>query len=794
MPLKPVFKNKIRRQNKFRLLFKSLHKYFLAVREKIPFRKIPKNRFIEYVKSHRIAFFLPLLLLFIITNIYFFWDLPNPTNLTSHPAPVSTKLLDRQGRLIYEIYADERRTPIRLSSLPRYVWQATLAAEDKDFYKHGGFSLRGMFRALINTFFRGRLQGGSTITQQLVKKALLSDDRTIRRKVREFTLSAVVEILYTKDQILEMYLNQVPYGGTAYGLESAALTYFGKSARQLSVGESALLAGLTAAPSYYSPLGSHPELASDRQKFVLDQMLEGKFISEDEYASASAQPLLYAPPPSFQAPHFSLWVKDLLIRKYGLTTVEQEGLTVTTTLDLDLQNFAQDTVASETAKLQKENVGNGAALVTRPQTGEILAMVGSRDYFDLEHDGNVNVVLRPRQPGSSIKPVNYALAIEHRLITPSTVLADKPTCFAQSKQKDYCPDNYDNQFHGPTQVRFALGNSFNIPAVKTLVLNGLVDFIASSSAFGITTWADPTQYGPSLTLGGGEVTMLDLSTAYAVLGNQGRRVDLNPILKVEDRFGKTLESVDAKEIPVEKIADLPQYSYFINNNLYFTVSSPANIRVISPETAFLISHILYDNGARSATFGSSSYLNVSGHPEVSVKTGTTNDKRDNWTIGYNPDLLTAVWVGNNDNTPMSRVASGVTGASPIWNKIITYALKKLPQHWPLQPAGIQGALVCSLSGLKAPDSPPPDCSPRYEYFISGTIPPVDTGSRRDIPVFRPTQAPATAKQLAENPDQIEIQNHSVITDPLGTMLCLDCPGGYGEADIIRLDQTGRAGF
>jgi penicillin-binding protein 1C len=725
-------------------------------------------------------------------SFYFFWDLPNPKNLTSHPAPASTKLLDRQGRLIYEIFADERRTPITLSSLPKYVWQATLAAEDKDFYTHGGFSFRGIFRAFFNTFFRGHLQGGSTITQQLVKKALLSDDRTIRRKVREFILSVAVEALYGKDQILEMYLNQVPYGGTAYGLESAAYTYFNKASKDLTLAEAALLAGLPAAPSYYTPFGAHPELAKERQKYVLDQMLEDKFITREEYASASAQALGYSLPPSIQAPHFSLWVKDFLINKYGLETVEQGGLTVTTTLDLDLQNFAQDTVASETAKLTRENVGNGATLVTNPQTGAILAMVGSRDYFDIEHDGNVNVVLRPRQPGSAIKPVNYAIAIEHRLITPSTVLADKPTCFVQPNQKDYCPDNYDNQFHGPVQARFALGNSFNIPAVKVLVLNGLRDFIATSSAFGITTWQDPTHYGPSLTLGGGEVKMLDLATAYGVLADAGQRVDLNPILEVRNRSGQVLESVKSREISADQAQKADLYSYYTVNSKFYIPLAPPNVRVISAETAFLISHILYDNGARSATFGVSSYLNISGHPEVSVKTGTTNDKRDNWTIGYNPDILVAVWVGNNDNSPMSRVASGVTGASPIWNKITTYALKHLPQHWPVQPPGIQGALVCDISGLKVPDSPSGECQPRYEYFLRGTVPPPDIGLRRDIPIFRPTQAPATAAQIAQNPDQIEIQNHSAVIDPLGTILCLDCQGGYGEPDFIRLDASGKA--
>ena len=270
------------------------------------------------------------LCLFVALSLYVFWDLPNPANLTRHPAPASTKLLDRNGKLIYEIYQSQRRTPIQLSTLPKYVWQATLAAEDKDFYAHGGFSLRGMARALVNTFFKRNLQGGSTITQQLVKNALLTPDRTVRRKIREFTLSVLVELLYKKDQILELYLNQVPYGGTAYGIEAAAQTYFGKPAKELNVAESALLAGLPQATSYYSPFGSRPELANSRKEYVLDQMSSAKFISKEELLTAKDYQLTYAPPPSLRAPHFSLWVKDLLIQKYGLSEVEEKGLVVTT--------------------------------------------------------------------------------------------------------------------------------------------------------------------------------------------------------------------------------------------------------------------------------------------------------------------------------------------------------------------------------------------------------------------------------------------------------------------------------
>lgn len=714
------------------------------------------------IKKYRL---IGLLVLIGSIGTYFLWGLPNPLRLSTHPAPASTKLLDRNGKLLYEVYADQRRTPVELKSLPKYVWQATLAAEDRDFYKHSGFSVRGITRAFISTFFKRNLQGGSTITQQLVKNALLEPDRTIRRKVREFILSAAVETFYKKDQILEFYLNQVPYGGTAYGIESAASTYFGKHAADLTLPEAALLAGLPQAPSFYSPL-SRPELAKQRQEYVLEQMLDSKFIDNSQYLISKDQELKYSPPPSLQAPHFSLWVKDYLVQKYGLSKVEQDGLVVTTTLDLNLQNFAQAAMATEVGRLKAAQVGNGAVLVTQPKTGQILAMVGSKDYFDTASDGNVNVTLSHRQPGSAIKPINYALAIEHHILTASSVLADKPTCFLIPDQKDYCPVNYDGQWHGPTQVRFALANSFNIPAVKALVLNGLENFVASSSAFGLTTFKDAKNYGPSITLGGGEVTMLDLATAYGVLANTGQRVPLNPILKVTDQSGKVLEE---------------------------TPKLPSNTRVISPGTAYIISHLLLDNGARSAAFGSSSYLVVRNHPEVSVKTGTTNDRRDNWTIGYNPDVLVAVWVGNNDNTPMSAVASGVTGASPIWNKVISYALKDTSPHWPIQPPDVIGALVCSLSGLKAPDSPPADCGPRYEYFLKGTIPPVQIDSiRRDIAIFRPTQAPASPKQIMENPGDIETQNHAVVFDPLGVPLCLDCAGGYGEADSIRLDRHGKA--
>lgn len=734
-----------------------------------------------------------LLLLFTASAfLYIFWGLPNPANLTTHPPDASTKILDRQGRLLYEIFVDQRRTPIKLDNLPPYVWQATLAAEDKDFFKHKGFSISGISRAFYRTITGSRLEGGSTITQQLVRSALLTQDRTIRRKLREFALSLIVESMYSKNQILEMYLNQVPYGGTAYGLESASQTYFGKNSKDLNIAESALLAGLTAAPSYYSPFGPYPDKAQERQKYVLERMLDNNLITQTEFASASAQTIIFASPPNIKAPHFSIWVKDLLVEKYGLETVEKGGLVVTTSLNLDLQTFAEDTIASEVAKLKKEKVKNGAALVSVPNTGEILAMVGSKDYFDIENDGNVNIVLSKRQPGSAIKPITYSYGFDQKLFTPATILADKPTCFLSPQQDPYCPQNYDNQFHGPTAIRFALGNSFNIPAVKALALAGLQNFIASSSAYGIQSWTDPTKYGPSLTLGGGELNMLELVTAYSVLANSGQKTDLYPILQITDSAGKILESAKLETLDPDSLNKIPDHKTVRINKEYYLVQTGNNTRVISPGAAFLTTHILYDPGARAATFGNRSYLDISGHPEVSVKTGTTNNKRDNWTIGYTPDLIVSVWVGNNDNTPMSNIASGTTGASPIWNKIMTYSLKNQKQHWPIQPSDVTGTLICSITGLKAPENPDPSCQPRYEYFLTGTVPPLDSGLKKDILIFRPLNAPATSRQIIENPSEIEFQNHSVVSDPLGTILCLDCnPIVPPPPDNIRLDRFGR---
>jgi len=699
-------------------------------------------------------------------SLWLFWGIPLPTKLTTQQVPVSTKLYDRNGKLIYEIYAEKRSTPVEIDSLPDYIWQATLAIEDKDFYKHYGVSFTGVVRAAYNTLLKQKLQGGSTLTQQLVKNTLLTPERTVRRKIREFVLTLLVETLYSKDHILEMYLNQIPYGGTAYGIGTASEVYFGKEAKDLTLAEASLLAGLPAAPSRFSPFGAHPELAKGRQETVLRLMVEDGYISEEDKEKVLGEKINFAEPERLRAPHFALWVKEQLAEKYGEVVVEKGGLRVTTTLDLELQEVAEQTVATEVAKLKKLNVGNGATLVTRPGTGEILSMVGSYDYFAEDEDGKVNVILAQRQPGSSIKPLNYALGIKDKKITPSTPLADVPTCYAVFGQPSYCPVNYDGSFHGAVHARFALGNSYNIPATRVLALNGIENFIEFARQMGITTWEDPSKYGLSLTLGGGEVKPYDMAVAFGVFANEGIKQPLISILKVSDWKGKVLEEINLEDVKL------------------------SGDRILEPEITYLISHILYDNNARSAAFGEGSFLNVRGHPEVSVKTGTTNDRRDNWTIGYTAHAVTVVWVGNNDNSPMSGAVSGVSGASPIWNRLMREVLDKAEESyyneaesdhaWPNQPDGISGASVCVTTGNLPDDPNTLNCPTRFEYFLDDNVGAGIEAGNKDVEIFKDTGQLANEEAL---PEQKTVQNHPFLLDPLGTLVCLDCPIASSSAKI-----------
>ncbi|MFH2019288.1 MAG: transglycosylase domain-containing protein [bacterium] len=733
--------------------------------------KNSKSRLLKY-RFHGIPYlYLAFLIFFLLSSLYFLRDLPSPKNLEKDLYPISTEILDRHGQLLYKIYADENRTPIKLADLPPFVADATIAIEDKNFYHHHGFDTGGILRAAYKTLTGQRLEGGSTITQQLVKVALLSPERTVSRKIKEAVLALLTEILYSKDQILEMYLNHIPYGGTSYGIEAAAHRFFNKDARNLSLEEAALLAGLPQAPSRYSPFGN-PDSAKNRQAQVLDAMVQEKYLTTEAALAAKNQTLAYAPPETnIRAPHFVMYVKEFLENKYGIQQLEKGGLRVTTSLDLDLQEAAQASLSAEIASLKKLKVTNGAALITNPETGEILAMVGSRDYFDPEIDGKVNVTTRLRQPGSSIKPLNYALGLETKVITPSTMLLDIPVCFQVDNQPDYCPKNYDNTFRGPVQIRFALGNSYNIPAVKVLALNGLENFVSFARKMGIQTWTDPSKYGLSLTLGGGEVTMTDMAVAFGVFANSGTKVPLSPILKVEDYHGNVLE--EYLPAPKQEFVESSRDSLPSVDNLE---------KVLSPQTAFLISHILSDNNARSAAFGSSSVLNIP-HHTVSVKTGTTNNLRDNWTIGYTSSRLVAVWVGNNDNTPMSYVASGITGASPIWQDLMKFALRDLtPTDLYKPPTGIEGASVCSDSGVFLSAEFP--CSTRYEYFLDKTTPTTPTVEQREIWINRDTHHPPLKPEEFDN---VELQTHLLAKDPFSGDYCLDCetyPEGYEPPALL----------
>ncbi len=723
---------------------------------------------------HRISKKLPLLLSLILTPLiilcaigyygyrFILKDLPSPNKLSNFQSTeLSSHIYDRNGVPLYEVYADQNRTAIKLKDIPKYISQASIAIEDKDFYKHSGVSIvSGILRATRDTYIRKQgLQGGSTITQQLVKQTLLTSERTITRKIKEIILAFAVERQFKKNEILEMYLNQIPYGGAAYGIEEAANMYFATSSAKLTLPQAALLAGLPQAPSRYSPY-LNPESAKARRNEVLKKMHEQKYIDDAQYERAVNTDLVISPPKiNIKAPHFVFYVKNILEEEFGDELVSKGGLSVYTTLDYDIQKKSEEIVRDELEKIKHLSVSNSAALITRPVTGEILAMVGSADYF-ASPSGSFNVVTaQNRQPGSSIKPINYALAIDRKLITPASVFIDAATCFP-SVGKPYCPKNYEGGFNGPTQIRFALGNSNNIIAVKVLSLNTVDSFIASSSAFLIESFRkDPSRYGLSLTLGGGEMPMYELAQAYSALSNRGKPRKVQSILKIVDPRGKVLYKFDDPNYQkdVKKPIQMPNYL------------AMGGKRAISEETSYLISHILLDNNARTQAFGPTSELVVKGHGAVSVKTGTTDEKRDNWTIGYTPNFLAAVWVGNNDNTPMNQyLASGVTGAAPIWNKLMSYVLEGQPDLWPVKPEKVVGRQVCNDGRLKGGDGG--ECGDgRYEYFIEGTENiRTATVERTQIPVNKDNDI-----QVKPDDANMEMKEKTVLKDKFSTY-CLDC--------------------
>lgn len=654
--------------------------------------------------------FFALIALLIFIPIMFLWfsrDLPTPGKLVTSKYSDATRIYDRNGMLLYSVFENENRTYVKLDQIPTDLQHATISIEDATFYKNNGFAITGILRAFRDSLLNRRISGGgSTITQQLVKNVLLTNEQSLPRKIKELMLAIQVDQKYTKDQILEMYLNNIPYGGTAIGVEAASEQYFGKKAKDLTLAEAAFLAGLPQSPSYYTPFNGQKNYLP-RAQAVLRQMRVNGYISQDQadraYKTIQSFKFDQKDVVSIKAPHFVMYVKDQLAKQFGEQMVNTGGLQVTTSLDYDIEKKAEEVVKDEVDKLDKYHVSNGAAVVENPKNGEILAMVGSKDYFDKTNDGNFNVAISDtRQPGSSLKPVVYATAFENGY-TAATMLMDVKTEFpGGAGQPPYVPVNYDGKFRGPVQLRFALGNSLNIPSVKILAKVGLKPVMQKGYDMGITSWEPTTEnmakVGLSLVLGGRETSLLDEITAYSVFADKGVRHDPVSILKVTDNKGKVL---------YEKKPDEGK-------------------KVLSEEVAFIISHILLDNNARVDAFGPHSALVIPGKT-VSVKTGTTDEKRDNWTIGYTPSYVVGVWVGNNDNSPMNpAIASGVTGASPIWNDIMTYVLKDKSDEQPQKPDNVIAVQVDSLAG----GLPHAGQATRSEYFIKGTEPTAES------PIYR----------------------------------------------------------
>ncbi len=574
----------------------------------------------------------------------------------------STRIYDRTGEiLLYDLHQDIKRTNISFEEMGEHIKNATIAIEDSEFYNHNGIRITSTMRAILSNIFNiGIGGGGSTITQQLVKNTLLTPQQSPIRKMKEWVLAMKIDKAMTKDEILEAYLNENPYGGTIYGIQEASKTYFNKDAKDLTLPEAAYLAAIPQAPTVLSPYGKNKDRLETRKNLVLYRMREIGMLTEEEYNEAKNTVVTFAPQAktSIKAPHFVFFIKDYLEEKYGTETIEKGGLKIISTIDYTLQEKGEQITKEGALENAKNWDGENASLVAiDPKTGQILSMIGSRDYFDKEIDGNFNVATGLRQPGSSFKPFIYATAF-NKGFTEDTVLFDLPTEFSGScdalgsplpgnSQADcYMPDNYDGEFRGPMSLKNALAQSINVPAVKLFYLAGLSDSLKVAEDMGISTLGDVNRYGLTLVIGGGEVSLLDITSAYGVFANSGVRNPYTGILRVEDSKGNVLEEF-----------------------------SPRPNEVLPKNSALLISDILKDNVARTPTFGANSPLNI---PGVAVKTGTTNSNRDAWTIGYTPSVVVGVWAGNNDNTPMKKGGSALAG--PIWNKFMKEALKVLPSE------------------------------------------------------------------------------------------------------------------
>ncbi len=577
--------------------------------------------------------------------------IPHLSSFSERKVEQTTKIYARDGEtLLFDVFEHARRTEVPFEEISDYIKYATLAVEDSGFYEHRGIQPKAIIRAVLVNLRTGDFtQGGSTLTQQVVKNSVLTPEKVISRKVKEWIFSIRLEKVMDKDTIFEFYLNETPYGGTIYGVEQASLSFFGKSASDVTIAEAAYLAALPVAPTRLSPYGSNRDLLDKRQRFVLSEMFENDFITEEEYLSALEEEVVFLSreESSIRAPHFVMYVQEYLEHSYGRDILDRGGLRITTTLDYDLQKEAER-LALEHSFRNKENFNaeNIALTAIDPKTGEILVMVGSRDYSDPDIDGNYNITTSYRQPGSAFKPFAYAQAFI-KGYTPETVLFDLKTQFSTAcKPYDlshsypcYSPQNFDGIFRGPITMRDALAQSINVPAVKTLHLAGIRETGQLARSMGLESITDIDRYGLTMVLGGGEVSLLDLTSAYGVFANEGIRVHPSPILKIENNKGEVLE----ENQPVREI-------------------------VLDKNIALMISDILSDNSARAPAFGENSLLHFPGY-SVAVKTGTTNDYRDAWVVGYTPNIAVGAWAGNNDNSPMERrVASFII--TPFWRDFI----------------------------------------------------------------------------------------------------------------------------
>lgn len=622
-------------------------------------------------------------------------DLPS-VNEVYNPPKLTTKILDRNGVLLYKFYEDENRSWVPLSKIPQSLVWATLAVEDKDYYNHHGLSPKGIVQALIFDIFKkdddDKLRGGSTITQQLVKSVFLSDEKTIQRKMKEAVLAIMVENKLSKDEILERYFNQVAYGGNTYGAEEASLKYFGKDVWNINTAEASFLAGLPAAPTSYSPFGNSPGLGYVRQRHVVEEMVAAGYLTEESANKIRTEKLsILGTKSKILAPHFVFYVKDYLEKKFGYQNFNRRGLVIKTSLDINTQIMAEKIVSEEVAGVERMKISNGAALILNPKNGEILAMVGSKDYDSKTIDGKYNVTVALRQPGSSIKPVNYLLALMKGWSLASIVEDSATTYRFGNQAKPYTPQNYNGKYMGMVTLRTALASSLNTPSVKILDQNGTNNMIDLAEKMGINTWQDRSRFGLALALGSGEVKMTELANAYSTFANLGEKTELNPVLEINNYLGETVYK-----------------------------SNPELKEIVDPKLAYMIDNVLSDNIARSPVFGLGSKLKIDGKT-VAVKTGTTNNLKDNWCIGWTPSVMVAAWVGNNDSSPMSWVASGVSGATPIWNRIIKEVLRdKNDEPWPV-PNGVYKARVCG----------------KEELFVNGTE------KKIRCPVITPTPTPTS---------------------------------------------------